>query len=557
MYSRTPKYILLLLFLFSLHTSAQKKTYDGQGAVSEIIMASPAEMVGHFDMFFNAKPGYDELDKQMYWYKIVFNKDCSFDFTLFPLVETDRYSFIAFKTQNDLNFCEARVNQKVTTINDIRLTRVYNDNEQTAAFRSNLIYTKKVPVKAGEAVYIVVKNLWGKDLGHIIGLNTCDYSYVLEAEKVLSKSDTTIRQDKVYSELQEEEAMAVVGRKLCPLDNIPVKLGTINFNKKIGVSNQLYQSGSAKGSPPKKIIPTDITPTPKDPVVVAKINPAPDPTKPKTSAPSSAAPQAPISTTTSSPISNATTTQKNTPQPKELAKLTSTNDPKKLKPEINKFIPVKCLITDIVKGLGIDNTPTITDELTGKPLEVKKLKNGEYEFVIEKGKNYKVDCNAIGYKNFDHSINIYKALKGEGNEMEIKLQPLVAGENFILKNIYFHANTPVIKNESNKELEKLSAFMKNNPDAVISIEGHTNSNRHISRDNRREQIGGKWAFHGTAKKLSKFRADEVMGYLKKKGIDSDRIKTKGWGGDHELYPNARTLDESSQNMRVEVVILKI
>ena len=99
--------------------------------------------------------------------------------------------------------------------------------------------------------------------------------------------------------------------------------------------------------------------------------------------------------------------------------------------------------------------------------------------------------------------------------------------------------------------------MKNNPDAVISIEGHTNSNRYIGKDKRRSQMGGKWAFHGTAKKLSRYRADEVKAYLIRRGIDNSRVKTKGWGGDHELYPNARTVEESSKNMRVEVVIVKI
>lgn len=99
--------------------------------------------------------------------------------------------------------------------------------------------------------------------------------------------------------------------------------------------------------------------------------------------------------------------------------------------------------------------------------------------------------------------------------------------------------------------------MKTNPDAIISIEGHTNSNRYIAREKRRQQLGGKWAFHGTAHKLSKYRADEVKDYLIKKMIDENRVKTKGWGGDRELYPNARTIAESMKNMRVEVVIIKI
>ncbi|MBI2270832.1 MAG: OmpA family protein [Bacteroidetes bacterium] len=529
------KYVLVVVLLFGLHLKAQKKTYEGQGSVTEIIMASQAEMVGHFDMFFNSKVNQDEVDKKMYWYKIVFAKECTFDFTLFPLYESDRYSFIAFKVENDLNFCDAKAKQSITAINDIRIVRKYADNEQSESFRANVVVTKKVPVKAGEAVYIVIKNLWGKDLGHILGLNTCDYSYVLETEKLKYKSDTVVQQQSVYNELSEEEALASIGKKLCPPDRIPIKLGTISFNKKISVSNQPYANGESKNNSQKKIIPTDFVPS-------SAVN---NKVKAKTDTSTS---RVEIKT---QPGSNSLR-QNNQVKDKSLVAA----DIFKTKPADAQRVPVRCLITDAVKGLSVDNAPVIIDELLGKSVEVKKIKPGEYEFAIEKEKTYKVECNAIGYKYFDHSINVYKVLKGEGNELELKLDPLKQGENFILRNIYFHPNTPVIKNESNKELEKLYVFMRNNPNAIISIEGHTNSNRRIGRESRREQIGGKWAFHGSAKKLSRFRADEVRAYLTRKTIEPERIKTKGWGGDRELYPGANTLQESSKNMRVEVVILK-
>lgn len=533
------KHILIIILLFAFHLKAQKKSYDGQGAVSEIIMASEAEMMGHFDMFFKSSVPHEDHNQRMYWYKIVFNKACTFDFTLFPLVETDRYSFIAFKTENNLNFCDAKVNQAITTINDIHIARKYTDTDQSESFRSNLVTTKKVPVKAGEAVYLVIKNLWGKDLGHIIGLNTCDYSYVLKVEKFKLKTDSMPRQELVYAELKEEEALAALGRKLCPVDNLPVKLGTVNFSKKIDVSNQLYLKGESQNGSKQKITATDITPSK---IVESKLV--------KSTSVDTIIKRNELQSTSPNKPSGVTA-----PLSKEKV-LTASVQLKNKQPDL-KLIPVKCIVTDIVKNTAIENAPAITDELTGKPVNVKKIKMGEYEFAIEKGKTYRVECNAIGYKGFDHSINISKIIRGEETEMELKLQPLVAGENFILKNIYFNANTPVIKSESNKELERLYTFMKNNPDAVISIEGHTNSNRYISRDKRRQQIGGKWAFHGSAHKLSKYRADEVSEYLVKRGIEPYKIKTKGWGGDRELYPNARTLDESSKNMRVEVVILKI
>ncbi|MBN8703572.1 MAG: OmpA family protein [Bacteroidetes bacterium] len=245
----------------------------------------------------------------------------------------------------------------------------------------------------------------------------------------------------------------------------------------------------------------------------------------------------------------------------------SVNISKEAKGEDNRFqleltpftkkTSVKIVVVDEVKALPIDYMPTVTDELTGKKAEIKKLADGEYEVYIEKDKLYKVECNAIGYKAFDKPVNISKEVKGEDNRFQILLTPLKVGESFILKNIYFHPNTPVFKSESNKELQNLYKYMASNPEAVISIEGHTNSNRYIKREKRRAEMGGKWAFHGTAKKLSKKRASEVKDFLNKKGVEQKRIKTKGWGGDQELYPEPKNFQESLKNMRVEVHILKM
>lgn len=223
----------------------------------------------------------------------------------------------------------------------------------------------------------------------------------------------------------------------------------------------------------------------------------------------------------------------------------------------SKLMPIRCFVTESEQGKAVAHKPVVKEELTGKTIEVNEIKYGHYEFVIEKEKKYFIECNVVGYKNFEQSVDISSAVIGELNTMEIVVVPYRENENFILKNIYFHPNTPVFKTQSSGELAQLYSYMKNNPTVVISIEGHTNSNRYIGKDKQREQIGGKWAFHGTAKKLSKERANEVKIFLTKNGISEERIKIKGWGGRKELYPDARNLSESMKNMRVEIHILKM
>jgi outer membrane protein OmpA-like peptidoglycan-associated protein len=221
-----------------------------------------------------------------------------------------------------------------------------------------------------------------------------------------------------------------------------------------------------------------------------------------------------------------------------------------------KLMPVRCFVSEEEHGVEVAHFPKVSEEISGKKIEVKQIKYGQYEFVIERDKKYFIECNVIGYKNFEQSVVVSSLVVGELNTYEITLTPYKANENFILRNIYFHPNTPVFKSQSSNELAELYSYLKNNSSVMISIEGHTNSNRYIKKDNKRTQIGGEWAFHGTAKKLSKKRADEVKIFLTKKGIDASRIKTKGWGGRKELYPDATTLSDSMKNMRVEVHIIK-
>ena len=57
---------------------------------------------------------------------------------------------------------------------------------------------------------------------------------------------------------------------------------------------------------------------------------------------------------------------------------------------------------------------------------------------------------------------------------------------------------------------------------------------------------------GSAKKLSKFRAETIYSFLVRKGIDPSRIEIKGWGGNKMLYDKHDS--RANLNVRVEVEI---
>ena len=116
---------------------------------------------------------------------------------------------------------------------------------------------------------------------------------------------------------------------------------------------------------------------------------------------------------------------------------------------------------------------------------------------------------------------------------------LLAGKNYTLKDVNFTSGRSELKEISYKELNKLIRLLNDNKDLNIYIGGHTDSVGNASNNQQ----------------LSKRRALAVKNYLMEKGIDKNRIKSKGYG---ELFPkgNNNTAKGREENRRVEVYLIK-
>lgn len=102
-------------------------------------------------------------------------------------------------------------------------------------------------------------------------------------------------------------------------------------------------------------------------------------------------------------------------------------------------------------------------------------------------------------------------------------------------NIKFDTNKTAIKPAYQDELAKLGTFLKDNPNAKGSIEGHTDS------------VGNKKA----NMKLSQRRAESVRSYIiKNSGIDASRITAKGFGPTKPVADN-KTAAGKAKNRRIE------
>jgi OOP family OmpA-OmpF porin len=101
----------------------------------------------------------------------------------------------------------------------------------------------------------------------------------------------------------------------------------------------------------------------------------------------------------------------------------------------------------------------------------------------------------------------------------------------------FDVNKADLKPAGKSELDTLAAKLKDTQIEQITVTGHTDS------------AGSKQLNQG----LSERRAEAVKAYLVSKGLDGNRIDTKG-AGDTQPIASNKTADGRAQNRRVEIDI---
>ncbi len=107
-----------------------------------------------------------------------------------------------------------------------------------------------------------------------------------------------------------------------------------------------------------------------------------------------------------------------------------------------------------------------------------------------------------------------------------------------IENANFPANSAALTAETESALEELFLFLKENPNVIIEIGGHTNA----------------LADRYYADKLSADRAKAVANYLTTRGIPSIQVQHKGYGRSVQIASND-TEEGRRINQRIEVKIL--
>ncbi len=161
-----------------------------------------------------------------------------------------------------------------------------------------------------------------------------------------------------------------------------------------------------------------------------------------------------------------------------------------------------------------------------------------------------ISIHKFGYEPFVETFSITSV------PIKIELTPIKVGEKIIMHKIYFYPNSYALKEESTQELLKLNKFMLENNQYSFEIQGHTNGNKAVKKVAKNEHLGEEWNFIGSAKKLSKLRAEKIKNYLVKNGVKETQIQTMGYGGDRMIVEKPKNMKQAMQNIRVEIIVIK-
>jgi outer membrane protein OmpA-like peptidoglycan-associated protein len=154
------------------------------------------------------------------------------------------------------------------------------------------------------------------------------------------------------------------------------------------------------------------------------------------------------------------------------------------------------------------------------------------------GTNYSVTAEAEEHLFQSTNVQIDPKASSQEIKKDLYLKPLKQGSLIVLNNIFFDFDKATLRKESTAELENLYAFLIKYPELKVEFSGHTDS----------------FGSDRYNKKLSLKRAQAVVAYLKEKGIEKNRMISKGYGESQPRESN--DTDEGRQiNRRTELLII--
>lgn len=149
---------------------------------------------------------------------------------------------------------------------------------------------------------------------------------------------------------------------------------------------------------------------------------------------------------------------------------------------------------------------------------------GEFEFELDREKNYKVVASKDGFFNKSTSLTTKNIPK---TKEKIDISPLgikkISKIPIIIDNIYYEFGKATLTAEATVTIDStIFRILNETPDIIVEISSHTDS---VSSEEYNQ-------------KLSQKRAESVVDYLVSKGIEKQRMIAKGYGEAFPIAPNS-------------------
>jgi peptidoglycan-associated lipoprotein len=205
---------------------------------------------------------------------------------------------------------------------------------------------------------------------------------------------------------------------------------------------------------------------------------------------------------------------------------------------------VKGKVTDVDGNSPLKNALVVLSLEDGTTDSTRTNANGEYEFSLDKNKNYKINVSNPGYFGDSKKLSTqgemfskeFSKKTGHNYDFAIKRIPK---EEVKIDDIFYDYNSYALREESKPNLDKLVKLLEDTPDAMIQINSHTDE-------------------RGQAKynmELSDNRAKSVVMYLIEKGIKPARLSSKGYGFSMPVVKGAKTEEEHQLNRRTAFKVI--
>ena len=204
-----------------------------------------------------------------------------------------------------------------------------------------------------------------------------------------------------------------------------------------------------------------------------------------------------------------------------------------------KTLWVRGKVFDKKTGKGLPSSVELTDiNKRNKVSSLQTDEDGNYLVTLPVGKDYAFSVNRKGYLFYSDNFSLSDNTAVPEYTKNIPLQPLEAGAEIILKNIFFDTKLFELKPGSLSELDKVVSLLNDNPNLKIEIDGYTD-NTGQPKDNLL---------------LSENRAKAVVNYLLKMGIKTQQLSSKGFGSAKPIADNS-TENGKALNRRTELSVI--